>query len=141
MLKLKRSCEQIKCQASRRQLNWHWPEKHCPETCRVSQHRLQMACIKLISHTHTAPLFLHTGHNRQTHMGNSIPAPWGVGQIETEIICPSSPQQPQALENVIGVAERTTIQGTLDSRVMSAEIVEKRDTYKPCAEAEVLHNT
>ena len=47
----------------------------------------------------------------------------------------------KALENVIGVAERTTIQGTADSRVTSAEIVEKRDIYKPCAGAEVLHNT
>ena len=100
-----------------------------------------MACIKLISHAHAAPLFLHTGHNRQIHAGDSIPAPSGVGQIEAEIVCPSSLQQPQALENVIGVAERTTIQGTAVSRVMSAEIAGKRDTYKPCAEAEALHDT
>ena len=78
MLKLKRSCEQIKRQASWRQLNWHWPEKHCPGTCKVSQHHLQMACMKLISHARTAPLFLHPGHNRQMHVGNSIPALRGV---------------------------------------------------------------
>ena len=35
-------------------------------------------------------------------------------------------------------AEGTTIQGTADSRVRSAEIAEKRDTYRPCAEAEAL---
>ena len=100
-----------------------------------------MACIKFISHARTAPLFLHIGHNRQLHEGDSIFASRGVGQIEAEIVCPSSPRQPQALENVIGVAERTTIQGTAVSRVMSAEIAGKRDTYKPCEVAEALHDT
>ena len=87
-----------------------------------------MACINLISHALAMPFLRHTGHNRHTHVGASIPASRGVGKTEAGTVSPSSPRQPQALDNAIGVTERTTIQGTADSRVMSAECAEKRDT-------------
>ena len=89
MLKLRRSCWQTKCHASRR------PEKHCPGPRRVSQHRLQ--AMPAQHHCSCTP--------DTTDVGDSIPAPRGVWTTEADIVCPSSPQQSQALENVIVVAE------------------------------------
>ena len=77
-----------------------------------------------------------SAHQTQQTCGRLHFCSKGVSTTQAKIVCPRSLRQPQVLENVISVAERTTIQGTADSRVMSAEIVEKRDTYKPCAEAE-----
>ena len=79
---------------------------------------------------------------QQTHARGRFHSGFKGGwKKEAGTVPPSSPRQPQALDNVIGVAERTTIQGPADSRVMSAECAEKRDTYKPCAEAEALQDT
>ena len=139
MLKLKRSCEKppsfeeaVKLALARETLS---RDMQGLAEC------LQMACIHSISDARVIPFLRHTGHSRHTHVGASIPASRGVGKTEAGTVSPNSPRQPQALDNVTGVAERTTIQGTADSRVMSAECAEKKDTYKPCAEAEALQDT
>ena len=101
-----------------------------------------MACIKLITYARAARAIAPAHRTQQTDACVRFHAcsKWGL-KTEAETVRPSSPRQPQALENINDMAERTTIQGTAVSRVMSAEIAGKRDTYKPCADAEALHDT